>query len=122
MIKKVTEDISKILNSTGYSVNYYGACIDDLDTIVYTIIPQIADTVKEEYRLEITAISKDFVKAMNILDDVKKVILTSGDKSLTDNILSVVQTGGGNIYNYETETHHFKGYFILNVKNKEVNF
>ena len=119
MIKTVAEDISTILNSTGYTISAYAASIDELDCIVYTLISQTADAAKEEYRLEITAISKDFVTAMTMLDTVKKAVVTKGDMPLTEHILSAEQTGGGNIYNYGTNTHHIKAFFTL--KTKEVN-
>ena len=116
MIKTITEDILTVLNSTGYNIIAYSASLDELDCIVYSLIPQTADCAKEEYRLEITVIARDFVTAMNMLDTVKKAIITTGDMQLTEHILSVEQTGGGTIYNYGTNTHHMKAFFTLRTK------
>lgn len=113
MIKNITESIVKILRNTGYTVNAYDTNIDELDSIVYVLTPQRDDKAKVEYSLEITSISKDLAKAMEILDTVKDVLITKGDKTLTENILSVIQNGGGNIYNYGTKTYHLKAFFNI---------
>ena len=89
------------------------------DCIVYKLVPLTSDGIEEQNRFSITVISKDMIKAMKILEAVKKVLLTVGDEPKTNNILEISLNGGGDpVENLETGTVHIKANFII--KNRMV--
>ena len=83
------------------------------NSIVFTVIPQSSDKIKESYRVEVTCIDTDYGHAMELLETVKDILLTFGDDQLTDKILSVVQNGGSSLKNESTKTYHLAAYFDI---------
>ena len=85
-----------------YTTNYNGECI------IYQIIPQSDDKVVNGVRVQISIITETLDKALSIEKIIKHLLLTIGDEPLTNNILQVVQNGGGSIYDYgRCKYHHY---------------
>ena len=82
-------------------------------SIIFNVIPQSSDKIKESYRVEVTCIDTDYGHAMELLETVKDILLTFGDNQLTDKILSVVQNGGSSLKNESTKTYHLAAYFDI---------
>ena len=51
-----------------------------------------------------------------MIEKIKQELITLGDKTLTNNILTINLNGGGSLENLETNTFHFKAFF--NIKSK----
>lgn len=111
----ILNEILKLLEPLGYPLRAFGTEIIE-DCVVYSFVPVSSDCIKEVNRLEITVISKDMQQGLNILEEVKKALLTFGDEQKTDNILEVVLNGGGSLENLETDTVHFKAFFVIKSK------
>ena len=108
----VLNELLGILKPLGYPIKPFGTTAIE-DCIVYNFVPLTSDKIKEQYRLEITAISRIMDRGLKILEDVKGLLLTQGDEQLTDCILDVALNGGGSLENLETGTFHFKANFIV---------
>ena len=111
----ILSEILSLLEPLGYPLRPFGTEVIE-NCIVYNFIPVSSDRVKEQNRLEITVISKDVKQGLNILEEVKNALLTFGDEQKTDNILEIALNGGGSLENLETDTVHFKAFFVI--KNK----
>lgn len=83
------------------------------DCIVYTPVPLEDDKVKETWRIEITTITKTLENSMSIDNAIRNALLTLGDETLTSGIMQVALNGGGNLFNYETNTYHNTGYYYI---------
>jgi hypothetical protein len=108
----ILDELVNILKLLGYPVRPFATEIIE-DCIIYNFIPLTSDKVKEQNRLEITVISKSMTNGLKILSEVKEALLTFGDKPLSNNILEIALNGGGSLENLETNTFHFKAYFIV---------
>lgn len=84
------------------------------NVITYTFTTLTSDKVKEQSRFECNCISEDREKSLEIQTRVKQLLLTKGDESLTHNILSVVQNGGGSLKDAEKGVFKEKVIFVLN--------
>ena len=117
---KNSEELKELLNITNKDPKIYPFATRKVhDCIVYKFVPLTSDGIKEQNRFSITVISKDMIKAMHILEAVKKVLLTVGDEPKTNNILEISLNGGGDpVENLETGTVHIKANFII--KNRMV--
>lgn len=111
----ILDELVNILKSLGYPVRPYGTELIR-DCIVYNFVPIKSDKIKEQNKLEITVISDSMASGLKILSEVKEALLTFGDTPLSDNILEVTLNGGGSLENLETDTFHFKAYFIVENK------
>lgn len=111
----ILKEIISILKTLNYPLYPFGSDIIE-DCIVYNFVPLTSDKIKEQNRLEITVISKDIETGLIILEKIKGLLLTLGDNKLTDDILEISLNGGGSLENLETNTFHFKAFFI--VKNR----
>lgn len=69
--------------------------IIDAPALVYTISPIVIDGVKEVYKLELRAMAADIQTTINIIERVNELLLTLGDNSLSNDILSIDANGGG---------------------------
>lgn len=108
----ILDELVNILKSLGYQVRPFGTEFIG-DCIVYNFIPLTSDKIKEQNRLEVTVISQSMATGLKILSDVKEAVLTFGDSPLSNNILEIALSGGGSLENLETNTFHFKAYFIV---------
>lgn len=117
---KNDEALSTFLNISEYDPKIYPFNTSVVqDCIVYKFIPLTSDGIKEQNRMEITAISRDMDRGLKILDLVKSALITIGDEPKTKNILEVSLNGGGTpMENETTGTVHIKANFI--VKNRKV--
>lgn len=86
--------------------------------ISYKWIPLTSNSIKRQDRLEIMVIHADYEIAINILERVKKLLLTTGDTQFSNRILSISQNGGGCIENPDTHDINLSCFFI--VKSREM--
>ena len=109
----ILDELLELIKLLGYPVCPFGAEKSKGDCIVYNLIPLMSDMVKEQNRFEVTIISSDFVKGVKMLEEVKATLLTFGDIPKSDSILEINLNGGGSLENLETNTFHFKAFFIV---------
>lgn len=79
-----------------------------------------SDGIKAQSKLEINCISPDYAKAESILNRVKQLLITIGNRQLNNDILNVALNGGGSLYIEETKQHIIKAYFILTVRERMI--
>ncbi|KAF5056420.1 hypothetical protein DSECCO2_367460 [anaerobic digester metagenome] len=84
----------------------------------YSIIS--SDGIKAQSKLEVNCISPDYAKAESILDRVKQLLITIGNRQLNNDILNVALNGGGSLYIEETKQHIIKAYFILTIRERMI--
>lgn len=85
--------------------------------VSYKFVPIASDGVKRQDRLEITVIHPDYEIAVAILERIKKLLITVGDKPFNNQILKITQNGGGAIENHDTHNINLLCFFI--VKSRE---
>lgn len=84
------------------------------DCITCKFVPLVSDGVKEQSRLELTCISQDMLRAIQILETVKACLLTVGDTQKTDAITEISLNGGSSpLENETTGTVHIKAHFTI---------
>ena len=83
------------------------------DCIVYTYTPLIADETTEQGRFEVNIISEDMFKALEILEQVKKCLITFGDELKTEHIFEISQNGGSTPTQSDIGTYHVFGFFSV---------
>lgn len=87
------------------------------DCIVYKLKPLMADEIIEQSRFEVTCISTDVFKAYEILEEVKKSLITFGDGMKTEHIIEISQSGGSDPMETDIGTYHIFGFFsVKNLK------
>lgn len=84
----------------------------------YSIIT--SDGIKAQSKLEVNCISPDYTKAESILNRVKQLLITVGNKQLNNDILNVALNGGGSLYIEGTNQHIIKAYFILTIRERMI--
>ena len=109
-------ELKLLLNSTSNNTGIYLNKTDKSDSITYRFINLSSDGIKEQNRLEINCLSLNYIKANQILDRVKAILLTFGDEQFNNDVLEIVLNGGGYLFDDDTKNHIFKAFFI--VKNK----
>lgn len=109
----ILKELIELIKPLGYPVCPFGVEKSKGDCIVYNFIPLTSDMIKEQNRFELTIISSDFVKGVKMLEEVKATLLTFGDIPKSDSILEINLNGGGSLENLETNTFHFKAFFIV---------
>ncbi len=118
ILQKLEDDteLKSLLNSTSNNTGIYLNKTDKSDSITYRFINLSSDGIKEQNRLEISCLSKGYLKANEILDRVKAVLLTIGDEQFNNDVLEIALNGGGYLFDDDTKNHIVKAFFI--VKNK----
>lgn len=118
ILQRLEDDtqLKLLLNSTSNYTGIYLNKTDKSDSITYRFINLSSDRIKEQNRLEINCLSKDYLKANQILDRVKSVLLTFGDEQFNNDVLEIALNGGGYLFDDDTKNHIVKAFFI--VKNK----
>lgn len=87
---------------------------DQINSLIYRVVPLSSDKVKETYRLELISVLKDDYTALQIREALKNLLVTMGDSPLTEHIMKCVQVGGSSpIFNESTQTYHTKTNFEL---------
>lgn len=111
----ILDEILNILKPLGYKI--YPFSTDKIeDCIIYNLMPISSNKVIEQNRLEITVICLDIGIGLQMIENIKKVLITLGDDRLNNNILSIELNGGGSLENVETNTFHFKAFFYIKSK------
>lgn len=120
ILEKLENDneLKLLLKSTPYNTGIYLNITDKSDSIVYRYNNLTSDGVKEQNRLEISCLSKDYVKANQILDRVKTILLTIGDNQFNEDILEITLNGGGYLFEVDTNNHIIKAIFIVKNRRK----
>lgn len=91
--------------------------LEALPAIVYTFTPSIDDGIKEQNKLEIRIITRDYQQGLAIDSAVRRILLTIGDKPLNNSILSASLNGGGTLQDTASGLiHMFTFYNLLNRK------
>lgn len=119
-ILKADSDLYSLLGATVSASKIYmnqgkaETCI----TYKYSLIS--SDGIKAQSKLEINCISPDYAKAESILNRVRQLLITVGNKQLNNDILNVALNGGGSLYIEETKQHIIKAYFILTIRERMI--
>lgn len=108
----IVEELFSILNTIGCPVMAL-ATENKTDCVVYQYIPLLSDGIKEQGRLETTAIASDLKTAYSMIENIKSVLLTIGDERKTETILEITQNGGGCLENTDTHLFHLKANFTV---------
>lgn len=118
IIKTLEKDseLKLLLNPTPDDTKIHVEKTGTPDSIVYRFVNLMSDRIKEQNRLEISCLSYDYLKANEILERVKNVLLTFCDNQFNDDILEIALNGGGYLYDEDTNIHIVKAFFI--VKNR----
>ena len=113
-ILKEDSALAALLGTTEADSCIYPFFSDEVkDCFVYSYSDVSADGVKRTRKLELTAISRSYKKALEMQGRAQALLITLGDAPLLPDVLKVVLNGGGSLYNEVTETYHVKGYFYL---------
>lgn len=113
-ILKADKKLMELINGSAENPHIYPIETDYLgDCLVYDYHTFSADKITEAKRLEIVIIAKTLSKTLEIENELKRLILTLADKSLTTNILRVEINGGGSLYDNERLMNHRILYFDL---------
>lgn len=99
----------------GANIHPFGEGSGIQESLTYEFYTTQDNGIKAVDRLDITAIGFSIGKSKQILDRVKAIILTLGDKSLTLKVLKVEQNGGGSLKNVvgDKTMYHFKAFFNI---------
>ena len=69
------------------------------------------DGAVARHRLELRLITSTYAEAEEYKKTILSTLITTGDDSLTDDILSCTLNGGGSLYDGGTKTYHTLMYF-----------
>lgn len=117
-ILKYDAELTALLRPTAADKKIYMYRGKSETCIAYKYSVISSDGVKTQTKLEINCISPDYFTAEKMLDRVKGLLLTVGDRQLNDRILNVSLNGGGVLFDEATEQHIIKAYFILTSKER----
>lgn len=112
----IVKDILNILKAEITTPVYANGHVYDSDCLVYSYAPLTSNGVINQSRIEFDCISSDYAKGFELLQTVRKVLLTVGDKQLNDIILNIEQNGGGYIFDDKIKVHIFKAIFSVKEK------
>ena len=87
--------------------DYIGECI------VYSYSQLTNNGIIAQSRLEIDCINKNYEQGYIMLEKVQELLLTLGDRKLTENIIEITQNGGGYVYDKNVNLHKFKAIFSI---------
>lgn len=119
-ILKADNTLSSLLGATVKDSHIYmnRGKSDTCISYRYTLIS--SDGIKAQSKLEINCVSTEYRKAENMLNRVKQLLITVGDKQLNNDILDVALNGGGTLFEEETERHILKAYFIFTIRERMI--
>lgn len=89
-----------------------------VNNMYYKATKLSSDGVTGQMRFELTAICDNYKNSINAITETEKTLLTKGDNKSSDDILSILRNGGGNMYNDETKTYHETAIFIITYKER----
>lgn len=84
------------------------------DGIAYNYVPLLNDGIKGQSRFEVTIINGDLLKCYEIKARVDSLLITIGDRQLTNHILSSSANGGGMMNDTELKMFKLKTNYIIN--------
>ena len=118
ILKKLENDadLKSLLNASPTDTGIYINGTERTDSIVYKYALLSSDGIKEQSRLEISCLSKDYINGNQILDRVKIILLTIGDNQFNNDVLEIALNGGGVLFDEDADTHIIKA--IFTIKNK----
>jgi CRISPR/Cas system CMR-associated protein Cmr1 (group 7 of RAMP superfamily) len=90
----------------------------DVNRAFYKAIKLQSDGVKGQFRFEFTAICATYPNAVKAIEEVEKSLLTLGDNTFSDSVLTIERNGGASMPNAETQTFHETAYFIISYKER----
>lgn len=116
-ILKQDTELTELLEATSQNRKIYmNETTFQGDCIVYTYTQLTNDKVKAQSRIEIDCISSDYEKSSLILTRVQELLLTLGDEPATENIIEIIQNGGGHLFDKEIKLHKLKAIFSIKEK------
>lgn len=116
-ILKGSNELSELLHSDeGDSKIYAGTSDYKSSCIIYSFTDLISDGVIKQSSLEVDCYNIDYLTCYNMSSLVQKLLITIGDKQLNDVILEVSLSGGGHLYNKDTNIHMMKSIFSIKEK------
>ena len=85
------------------------------DGITYEFNSVSSNGIKEVYRLSVTSVAYNITQSLEMINRVKKLLITIGDDKLTNKILKVNQNGGGSACNVVDgkNMYHFTAIFYI---------
>lgn len=83
------------------------------DGIGYNFIPLGNNNAVQQSQFELTIINSDLLKCYNIKSAVDRLLITTGDDSLTDSITSCGQNGGGCWYDDDLKMYKLKANYTI---------
>lgn len=113
----ILDEIIEKLKIVGYPFYHLGTEKIE-DCIIYKLEQISSDKIKEQYKLSLNIIALSFEKGLKMQDKIKDIFLTFGDNVASVSIMEISLNGGGIMENLETDTYHFKLYFILKTRYK----
>lgn len=87
--------------------------------VAYKWVTLTDDGVKQQHRLEITVIDKSYGKCTLISKRIQDILLTVGDKTFNNDILTIEQNGGGVLQQEDTGYIYVKSYFTIKTRRIE---
>ena len=112
-------------------------CPRSLSTpIVYSVLvhvtllnPNITDINKAYYkyikasdkgqsRFEFTVVCDNYINSLKAINEAKRSLITLGDETLDNNILTVMGNGGGSLRDLDTGTFHESAFFTITYKER----
>lgn len=95
---------------------YPGSSDNIEECIIYNFTPLTNNKImrQDSFKLRVKAFS--YFKALETSEQLKKLLITRSDNKLTDDILTVRQNGGGEMFNEETGLHTITIIFDINSK------
>ncbi len=112
-------ELQLLLGGTTIDKKIYAFSANKLNSIVYKYIELQSNKIIGQSRLEFTinTLQVDYSLNLQILNRVKKLLLTLASENFSNTILKVEQSGGGIMENNETKTIHNK--IFLTIKYRE---
>ena len=89
-----------------------------INTMYYKSLKLTSDKVVGQIRFELTVIADTYPKAINAMTEAERTLLTFGDASFSDTILTITRNGGASMENVDTNTFHESAYFIITYKER----
>jgi CRISPR/Cas system CMR-associated protein Cmr1 (group 7 of RAMP superfamily) len=90
----------------------------DVNKAFYKAVKLQSDGIKGQFRFEFTAICTTYPNAVKAIEEAEKSLLTLGDNTFSDSVLTIERNGGASMQNAETQTFHETAYFIITYKER----
>lgn len=113
--------LQTLLQGSQNDSKIYAFSATKLNSIVYIYTDLSSNKITGQAKLELTVntLLTDYALNMQITSRIKELLLTLADEQFNNDIIEILQNGGGSLRNDETGTIHCK--LIFNIKYKERN-